>query len=351
MHDNPLTVLGDDLMDLPGLATALKHQRNEVDRALWALLGDDTRRAIEAFPGDELDHQLRGLLVRDLNKIIDGPSIYSAECFPNAGLRLQTKRLVKLDTGESIFRKLRNRLLLEDAYPLMLRRFEDKPFTIEELKARVETAWTKAFSKLATIGNEILTRKTFTRNWPLKPQDFEEIINDAVIDTYTNIDQCKGLGGVKTYFLKATLSCAIDRLRQEQARKRGDGQVTVTPDLSDLETPEDEGRMPLLDEVDPNVLDWTSLDQMLPSVGPQAIYEAHIVDMRHVIVDARKQLDESDQVLLTDYYENQLTQDAIAKKLNKSTNQIGIKVERAREKLARKMPASFTQEMRELYGR
>jgi RNA polymerase sigma factor (sigma-70 family) len=245
-----------------------------------------------------------------------------------------------------------NRLLLEDAYPLALRTPLERQFTIAELKARIGPAWIKAFAKLTTIGVWTLKSKTFVRNWPLKTEDFEEIIDDALVQTYRNIDEYDTCGGLVTYFRKATIHLAIDRLRRGLALKRGQGKVMVTHDLSEVRPPDpnqasQESGLP---ELEPDVLDWTVLDKLLPSIDPSQVGAAQVAELRLLLRDLLDELEERDRNLIEYYFYDSLKDREVAEKIGRPVNEVGIKRQRALEKLARKIPLNLKQEMETVYG-
>ncbi|MGV3773779.1 MAG: hypothetical protein ACO1QB_12820 [Verrucomicrobiales bacterium] len=86
---------------------------------------NETKSTTEAF---------RTLLAGEINKIIEGPSIYKSERFAEVEIGMETEMLLKLQpTGDGLLRL--NRLLLQDAFPdeieklptLLLQRFRRMP--------------------------------------------------------------------------------------------------------------------------------------------------------------------------------------------------------------------------------
>jgi len=200
--------------------------------------------------------------------------------------------------------------------------------------------------------------KTFARNWPLKEQDFEEIIDDALMKAYDNIHKIDTLQGLVAFFRKTTISGAFDRLRRELALKRGEGKVLITADLNEIEQDDkDEGSKETgALEIDPHVF-WTALNEQLPNTDPLPVRELHTANCRQLLCDLLDELEPSDRELIESYYFGQLKHREIAEKLNelnqsnKSEKQIGSEIDRAREKLARKIPMNLREELEALYGR
>jgi MscS family membrane protein len=104
----------DDLVELPSFAAKLQ-ETNPLAEYLRGQLSVETRNLLSMYDGG-LDPELKEALVKDLNRIVFGPSIYEADRFGEVKRRQETQ--VLLDShpeGENLARL--NRLLLEDAYP------------------------------------------------------------------------------------------------------------------------------------------------------------------------------------------------------------------------------------------
>ena len=91
-------------------------------------------------------------LVKDLNQVISGPSIYDKARFREIVLRPETEQLLKQNpTGQQLARL--NKLLLEDAYPA-------------ELAKSVSTGWVVKDGAMASTGagrGVIYTAKDYGR--------------------------------------------------------------------------------------------------------------------------------------------------------------------------------------------
>jgi len=119
MKSDRATFTADDLTDLPGLAAKLKRPDGPVSQYIGTRLPKDTRDALANYTGEGDDLALRDLLVRDLNEIISGPSIFEKQRFFAIDLGWEAEKLLGLDPSGMDLRRL-NRLLLEAAYPLVL---------------------------------------------------------------------------------------------------------------------------------------------------------------------------------------------------------------------------------------
>ncbi len=111
-----------DFFDPLFLAHKLKQPSRAVDTWLAAQLSSETKAALETYEGQGSDLMpLKMALVRDLNGILSGSSVYDAERFEEVTLRSETEELLWQDPqGDDLVRL--NRLLIEDAYPLELSR-------------------------------------------------------------------------------------------------------------------------------------------------------------------------------------------------------------------------------------
>jgi len=103
----------DDLPDLPGLAAKLRGA-DRVAEYLRTRFCEETRSLLAKYGGGR-DLELRDALVRDLNEVVLGPSLYDEKRFSEVNLRPQTRELaLARPEGEELARL--NRLLLEDVF-------------------------------------------------------------------------------------------------------------------------------------------------------------------------------------------------------------------------------------------
>ena len=103
----------DDLLDTKGLVARLKAQADPMSGFVWQRLSAELRLVLRdpvVDQGPDLD------LVKELNELIGGPSLYEPERFAGVALSDHTRLLLgrKLQ-GEQVARL--NRFLLEDAFP------------------------------------------------------------------------------------------------------------------------------------------------------------------------------------------------------------------------------------------
>jgi MscS family membrane protein len=103
----------DDPLDIPALAASFR-QKQGLAEYLHGQLSDETRALLAAYGGGR-DMQLKQALVRDLNEIVRGRSLYDEHLFAKVELREQTRDLLQREPqGEDL--AWLNRYLLEDAY-------------------------------------------------------------------------------------------------------------------------------------------------------------------------------------------------------------------------------------------
>jgi uncharacterized repeat protein (TIGR04138 family) len=102
----------DDFLDLPAFTHRLQAQADPVSSALWSRLSEPSRQA-SLHPG------LKGadaILVKELNEIVRGPSLYDQSRFAGIALSEHTRLLLDRALRPEQIARL-NRFLLEDAYP------------------------------------------------------------------------------------------------------------------------------------------------------------------------------------------------------------------------------------------
>lgn len=102
-----------DLADLPSLVQKLNQHTDAVSLFIYQNLSGPT---IQAIQHNESPAALKQDLAQDLNKIINGPTMYDQQRFAAVDLQPATKQLLAQNpAGEAIVRL--NRALLVDAYP------------------------------------------------------------------------------------------------------------------------------------------------------------------------------------------------------------------------------------------
>jgi len=112
-----------DLLDLSSLASKLKQPSRAFDILLAGKLSSSTQEALRNYQGQGSDpNSLQQALIEDLNRILDGDAFYSQESFAGVALRQKTQTLMAQKPQESNVKRLLNRLLIEDAYPLEVSR-------------------------------------------------------------------------------------------------------------------------------------------------------------------------------------------------------------------------------------
>lgn len=117
-----------DIRDPEGLAAKLREGRDPLSAYLHELLSPETRRRLDTSRPrqKEAPAALPALLAGELNRILQGESIYNEQRFALTALSDRTKRLIEgRPTGAE--RIPLNRALLEDAYPAELARASKAP--------------------------------------------------------------------------------------------------------------------------------------------------------------------------------------------------------------------------------
>jgi hypothetical protein len=108
----------DELIGLRSLAEVLKKPARPVDTWLKSQLEPDTCTALRDYPREGADTAiLSKALVRDLNLLVWGPSIYEERRFSGVTLRPETTALRSQGGAPDRL----NRMLIEDAYPQAVR--------------------------------------------------------------------------------------------------------------------------------------------------------------------------------------------------------------------------------------
>ena len=106
-------ILPADLGKFPSLVDRLNQQKDPVSIYIFNNLSASTQQSLKQNAGQDA---LQTALAQDLNKIINGPSIYDEQRF--SGVKLEQTTIDLLSTnpkGQSLV--LLNRVLLEDAFP------------------------------------------------------------------------------------------------------------------------------------------------------------------------------------------------------------------------------------------
>ncbi len=116
---NPQSIVGLTLLATK-LQTATDEDSNPISRYVREHLSPSTLSLLDRYapqnpPNTIMEDDLRDALVRDLNGIIQGASIYDKKRFPNVTLTKEIESLLKQDPQVETLRL--NRLLLELAYP------------------------------------------------------------------------------------------------------------------------------------------------------------------------------------------------------------------------------------------
>ena len=117
----PLMFQLSDIADLSSFTLKLTAEVDAVSAYLKTKFNLDTLHSLANYQATGADPDLLQRLVRDLNQIIWNETVYDAGRFGGVALRIETQELLaQAPIGEDLGRL--NRLLLEDAYPVDIRR-------------------------------------------------------------------------------------------------------------------------------------------------------------------------------------------------------------------------------------
>lgn len=112
-----------DVKDAAALARRLRQPQTPLERFLREQLSEGTRRLLAGGEGaPEASGQLRAALTDDLNRLLQGPSLYQKERFAGTDLHLETKYLLVLRKAapQADFPELADQELKEDAETRLL---------------------------------------------------------------------------------------------------------------------------------------------------------------------------------------------------------------------------------------
>jgi glycoside/pentoside/hexuronide:cation symporter, GPH family len=109
------------------LAGKLKSSTDPVSTYLREHLSPETRQVLTNAAGTVGPAELENTLLKELNKIIAGSSLYDAQRFAKVTLQSATQDLLKQQSLTEHERLCLNRLLLEDAYPDEISRQHNQP--------------------------------------------------------------------------------------------------------------------------------------------------------------------------------------------------------------------------------
>jgi hypothetical protein len=108
------------ITDPAAFAAKLTSGSDAMSVFLHGRLQDSIRADLAAYPASSAKAKaVISALVKDLNQLISGPSIYDKARFTNVVLRPETAQLLNLNPGGLQLARL-NKLLLEDTYPAEL---------------------------------------------------------------------------------------------------------------------------------------------------------------------------------------------------------------------------------------
>ncbi len=138
--ENSATSLGSGgITDFAAFASKLTNGSDAVSVYLRSRLQDSVKTDLAAYSPSNENAKAVNALVKDLNAVIVGPSIYDKARFSGVILRAETARLVAENPGGQQLARL-NKLLIEDAYP-------------GQLAKSVTTGWVVKDGAMASTGS------------------------------------------------------------------------------------------------------------------------------------------------------------------------------------------------------
>jgi hypothetical protein len=144
---------GSDISDLGAFAKKLVEKADPVSAFLNDQLDDAVKSSLpELSPGATNAKAATSALVKAINKVIAGPSIYEEKRFAGVPLRPETAELLLKETPTGARLAHLNRLLLEDAYP-------------SDISRSKKTSWIVKDGAMASTGagrGVIYTKKDYT---------------------------------------------------------------------------------------------------------------------------------------------------------------------------------------------
>ncbi len=117
LFDAPLFLRLGDISNFASLIGKLKEKNNPVSRYLLAHFSAETQQLVAKYKtSDPVSAELRQVLIKELNHLIQHSSLYDPQRFAQVTLSDETKKSIQeMQPGQDPSRL--NRLLLEDAYP------------------------------------------------------------------------------------------------------------------------------------------------------------------------------------------------------------------------------------------
>jgi hypothetical protein len=152
IENSATTLSSDAITDQPAFIARLTHAGDPLSSWLLQQLDEPTRTQLATYASSSPDAKATvSALVKQLNQLLAGPSLYTSSRFTGIALRPETQKLLNQNpTGQQLARL--NRLLLEDAYP--------------ELKKSSTAGWTVKDGAMASTGSGrgvIYTAKDYSR--------------------------------------------------------------------------------------------------------------------------------------------------------------------------------------------
>ncbi|HEY3863200.1 MAG TPA: MMPL family transporter [Verrucomicrobiae bacterium] len=117
LFSGALTFSTDDITNLPALVKKLDGKQDQVSAFIDEHLDLQGKTLLDSYQGTNSDSdELESALVKNLNRIITGPLVYTPMRFSSVALRPETAQLLKTQPkGQELIRL--NQMLLQDAYP------------------------------------------------------------------------------------------------------------------------------------------------------------------------------------------------------------------------------------------
>jgi putative peptidoglycan lipid II flippase len=112
---NRVLFVRDDLQSTSGMLEKLRKQDKPLSQYVFSQTSPQFQQQLTATSGDDFDETMKDSLIVELNRVIQGPLIYTKERFAEESVKVATITAAKANpTGDA--RARLNRLLLEEAY-------------------------------------------------------------------------------------------------------------------------------------------------------------------------------------------------------------------------------------------
>jgi len=229
----------------------------------------------------------------------------------------------------------------------------ERGYTIEQLKKHEEVAWNKAcerFLKIAVWKYQALVQVYLPG---VDEQDAKSAVGQIVPDLVKKIDKYSSLLQLEKSFRIALANDVRSLLRKFLAKKRGEGKIDVTSELHGLDQADapisqqtykdEEDASPSLEsKINPEQLDWSATKIVTASASAERL------DQKRLMSEAMEELTPIERQMIELSVIGGLKHREIAERMGKKTSQIGIELNRIKEKLRKLISQKMLKDKRSL---